>query len=253
MSYEIPYIWDEEAERYRWGPGTGLNGFVSYEDVLAYTDEYTDREGVNLIGLVGPLLAGSISLLGFQKEAADTLRRLHVGSAILGADGIENMKRDDWAMVQGQLKRQFYAGVDPKTKRKFGLKHLSDEVVAGEVSAAKLRQRLALYARSGRLTAGEMRKRVAKRRGFNYGYRELTPGHKHCPECIYYASLDPVPLHQLVPKGVGCRCQNNCVCRIFYVRKPVKAKRHRRRKDELEPITLNLVSEHLTQLLESAA
>lgn len=210
------YTFDPKTGRYRYTSGAAKGKFAPREAVLALTQKAIAANTAELQQLGDRLAAGTLKLRDFQEEAGAIVRRIHVQNAILGRGGIDKMKPADWLLVARTLKQQFYAGKDAETGRRFGLKHLAAEIKAGEVSAAQLRQRLALYAESGKVTYWEMAKRSAADGGQGYGLRRLGDA-QHCPSCVRYAAEPPRPIAELVTPGTRCECRSRCKCSIEFL------------------------------------
>jgi hypothetical protein len=207
------FIFDPRSGRFRIATGAGKGGFISRAAVLNQERLYLDRQKVELGKLGDRLSSGTITLPEFQREAGNTLRRIHIASAVLGKGGKDKMTQADWDKVQETIKRQLYKGRGADGKP-FGIKHLAAEWKDGKVSAAQLNMRLGLYVQSGVISYSTAELDALKESGIPYAIRKISAGHKNCPECIQYASLPPQPIEKITPIGTACSCRSNCKCYI---------------------------------------
>jgi hypothetical protein len=212
------FQFDPKAGRFRIISGAGKGGFISRTAVLEQQRRYLDRQKDTLTQLGDRLAEGRISIKDFQKESGDTLRRIHIASAVLGKGGRDRMTQADWNTVQETIKRQLYKGRGMDGKP-YGIKHLTREWLDGTVSPAQLKARLALYAQSGIVSYSQAEIKDQSQRGMSQAKRFLSAGGMHCAECVDYAARGWVNLSDVVPIGVACSCRNNCLCRIEYQKK----------------------------------
>jgi hypothetical protein len=209
------FQFDPKAGRFRVISGAGKGGFISRTAVLEQQRRYLDRQKTALTQLGEHLANGGIGIREFQKEAGDTLRRIHVASAILGKGGRDRMSQTDWNTVQETIKRQLYKGRGTDGKP-YGIKHLTREWLDGTVSPAQLKARLALYAKSGIVSYSQAEIKDNAQRGMNKARRFLSAAGMHCAECVEYASRGWVNLSDVIAIGVACSCRGNCLCGIEY-------------------------------------
>lgn len=204
--------YDPKSKRYRIVSGSGGKGqFISKAAFLNQAKKRVVSESQALVDLAAKVADKSLSLRDFQLQAAKHLKSIHVTQAILGKNGVENIKAEDWLKVGRELKRQYYSGIDPITGKRFGLKHLVADIKAGKVSQAQLKARLKLYAQSGKTSYWTAK--VDHEGG--YGFRELGKRDRNnCPECVELASRGAMAASALVLPGQQCRCRSNCRCRL---------------------------------------
>jgi hypothetical protein len=210
---EDEFRFDPRAGRFRVVSGAGKGSFVSREAVLSQQRLFLNRQENELVKLGDRLIDGGLSVRAFEKQAGETLRRIHIASAIIGKGGRDRMTQNDWDKVTETIKRQLYKGRGENGKP-YGIKHLMAEYKAGKVSPAQLRFRLKLYAQSGIVSYSVAEIDDAKKRGITMARRVLSPGAMHCSECIEYANRGWQEIGQIVPIGIACSCKNNCLCRI---------------------------------------
>lgn len=209
------FTFDPKTGRYRYRSGTaGAGQFAPRTAILALTQSTILSERKNLLEVGLKLADGKITLRQFQSEAAEVVRRLHVANAVLGRGGIDKMTDRDWLEVARTLKTQYYAGSDPETGRKFGLKHLAEDIKAGKLSAGQLQARLSMYALASKQSYWRAFKKTEAESGREYAIRQLGKA-EHCAECIQFASLPPQPMDSIVLPGQQCSCRANCQCSIL--------------------------------------
>jgi hypothetical protein len=207
------FTYDVRLRRYRVSTGVGAGQFISKQAFIASTQRYLDAQQNLLISLADDLGDGRLQLKDFQRRAAEILREIHTSQAILGANGIENLNSSDWLRVGRQLKRQYYAGIDTESGRRFGLKYLAQDIANGRLSLAEIRNRLSLYAESGKLTYYETEgakneKPLVKR---------VLGAAEHCQECLDYASMGIRPKGELPYPTERCSCKMRCKCSMLYL------------------------------------
>ncbi|MEM9214061.1 MAG: hypothetical protein AAGD25_06905 [Cyanobacteria bacterium P01_F01_bin.150] len=205
------FTYDPRTRRYRWR-GTGGGQFASKSAVMARLRTYIGEQRTGVQSTGQNLIDGNITLQEFQQQIGERLRNIHVSSAIIGHDGMENMGSADWGRVGAELKRQYYQGRDGD--RRFGIKHLAEEVASGEVSAAQLLNRLDMYALSGKVSESQGFK------AFNVGafaIRVLGATDNHCKFCVAEAAKDVRPIDEVPALGCCPQCFTRCQCRIEIV------------------------------------
>jgi hypothetical protein len=207
------FIWDKAAGRYRYRTGAAKGQFAPRAAVLALTKANIATRTQELIGLGDKLTNGDINLLTFQLEAAKLVKRIHLQSAILGKNGVDNMTPADYLRVARTLKIQYYGGKDLITGKRFGLKYLAQDIRDGKVTPAQLKLRLSLYAKAGNLSYWAAYQ-AAEKTTKPYGIRILGNA-EHCQDCIAYAALPPQPLENVVLPGTQCQCNVGCKCSIL--------------------------------------
>lgn len=207
------FYFDKATGRFRFRSGAGKGQFAPRTAVLALTRANINARSAELIDLGDSLSNGDISLLDFQLSAAKLLKRIHVQSAILGANGVDQMTSQDWLRVARTLKTQFYDGKDPDTGKRFGLTWLANDIKQGTVTPAQLRYRLNLYAQSGNLSYWNQYRVSEKRAGKLYAIRNLGQA-EHCQACEAYAALPPQSIDIIILPTQKCQCRAACKCEI---------------------------------------
>jgi hypothetical protein len=207
---EIPdFKFDRRSGRYRHKSGR----FAARAEVMRLMRENILVQREDLIALADRVEAKQITLTEFQIESAQLLKRIHVQSAVLGKDGIDNMTPQDWLEVARELKRQYYAGKDEATGRRFGLKYLAQSLRDGLLSQPQLKNALRMFANSARTSFHRASLALDQIKGKAFGIRVRTKADS-CASCIRYADLPPQPIGQLILPTQKCECGTNCGCRI---------------------------------------
>lgn len=207
------FIYDPATKRYRWR-GVGGGQFASKKVVLRRLETYIDEQRTSIQGLGQALIDKKIDLTVFQKDVGERLKNIHISQAVIGHDGVEEMAGDDWLRVGRELKRQYYQGKDGD--RRYGIKHLAQEIADGNVSAAQLLNRLDMYGLSGKVSHSEAFK--AHNMG-SLAIRILGNTDKHCGFCIEQAAKPPQPIEEVASIGCCPQCLTRCRCKIEVVDK----------------------------------
>lgn len=205
------FRYEASSGRYRWTSGAGKGQFASKEAILNRTRQFVRAEQQSLQRVGRRLIAGDLNLVEFQREAAQHLKNIHIGQAVLGANGYENMRSEDWLRVGRRLKQQYYSGIDPDSGKRYGLKHLAAEIQQGKVSEAQLLNRLRLYGESGKAAYWDSWKAQRTDRS---GVRRLGVADRHCSFCLAQAEIGPRPISKIPAPGCCPQCLGNCKCSI---------------------------------------
>jgi Phosphatidylinositol 3- and 4-kinase len=207
---EIPdFKFDRKSGRYRHKSGR----YAARTEVMRLMRENILVQREDLIALADRVEAKQITLTEFQIESAQLLKRIHVQSAVLGKDGIDNMTPQDWLEVARELKRQYYAGKDEATGRRFGLKYLAQSLRDGLLSQPQLKNALRMFANSARTAFHRASLALEQVKGKAFGVRIRTKS-ESCASCIRYAALPPQQIGRLVLPTQKCECGTNCGCYI---------------------------------------
>lgn len=203
------FTYDRRTKRYRWASGASKNQFASKTAVLNRTRSLIVDRSNELVGLADDLSSGSRSLLEFQRKAAEILRDLHVLQAGISV-GFENLFANDYARIGRELRSQYHTGKGENGDR-YGLRFLAQDILDGKVSEAQLKARLKAFAASSKKSYWQALQ--AKNEG-KFGFRVLGSAHKHCSDCIAYASEPPKSIADVVLPCHRCQCLNQCVCQL---------------------------------------
>lgn len=187
--------------------------FIKRSEVVAALDEEVLQLQGRLARLQERLAAGEIDLSTFSRLARAELKPALSRSAMLGAGGREAFLDSNRQI--GTLGAQ--------AKLTYGsLKRLTQQLANGELTlgqAIDRSRRLANFA-VGAFSRAEQLSRVEH--GFLLAERTLDPGSRHCPDCPALVSGGFVPIDQVTPLGMGCRCGGRCRCQIRYRRGSLK-------------------------------
>lgn len=202
--------YDADIRRYRW---IDDKKFVSKTVVKLMVDRKIDFYNKELVKLAPDIISKKP---GIYIQTAEILKKIHLLSAVKGADGIENVSQVHLGKLSGVLRNQFYAGKDFSSGKPYGLKHLFKELEARPQSELMVASRLRMYGRSGGITENIIKEDLKISEGVTQMSRQLGATHQHCNECINYARLGWVPIGNLPVPKTQCSCLNNCVCSVFY-------------------------------------
>ena len=218
------FLFDRNANRYRWRSESGRGQFASKEAVFSRTRTYIEEQKTELQQIGQRLIDGQIDLTQFQQQAGQTLKNIHTSQAILGRDGLENMAANDWLRVGRELQRQYYRGFDRENDRRYGLAHLSREVANGDVSDRQLLNRLSMYGESGKVSHSEAFKAANEGK---WAIRKLGATDRHCAFCLDQASEGPRRIEDVPSVGCCPQCMSRCLCQLVIVDPPERARRSR--------------------------
>ena len=206
---EVTY--DRKSKRFRY---TESGRFVSRERTLELQRSFIDKLTEQLKGFAQPLVDGEI---GAQRDTAETLKKIHLNQAAIARGGVDNLTEKDLGQVGATLKKQYYQGKDENTGKRYGLRHLVNDIKNLDLSVAKVAYRLGLYAKSGKISYYQTELNAKLDEGFTTKKRALTPGHVHCIDCIRYDSLGYVNISDSLPFPTQrCECRVNCECEMKY-------------------------------------
>lgn len=204
------FRYEPATGRYRWISGPSRGQLAPKAAVMARTGSIVAAEQQTLPRLATQLSDGSITLEQFQRQAGESLRRIHLGQAAMGRGGWEMLTSDDMRRVRRVLAEQFYSGVGEDGKR-YGIRNLAEEVRSGRVSAAQLRSRMEAYAESGKVAYWGAWK---AERPDVWGIRQLGITDRHCAFCLEQAAIAPRRVSEIPPPGCCPQCLTRCKCTI---------------------------------------
>lgn len=210
------FRYDPKTKRYRWREGAGKNQFASKEAVLEQTQRYIVRLSQEMVDLVEAVQIGELQGWQLERAAGEKLKQIAIAQTFLGTNGYENATDEDWLATGRFLKQQYYQGRDEQTGDRYGLKYLFQDYNSGKISEAKLKQRLGLYAQSGKTMFWDARSRFMERQGKPYAYRKLGQA-EHCADCVAYSRMAPQSVVDIVKPGERCDCHTNCKCSLVFV------------------------------------
>ena len=206
------FTYDPQTNRYRWR-GAGRGQFASKKTVLKRLESYVDEQRQAIQDIGQQLIDGDIDAKQFQRDVGQRLKNIHTSQAVIGHNGIENMGSEDWLRIGRELKRQYYNGRNGD--RRYGVKHLTQEVIDGEVSSAQLLNRLDMYGLSGKVSQSEAFK--AHNLG-SFAIRVLGANDDHCAFCLAQAAKPAQPIEDVATIGCCPQCLTRCQCSIRIVK-----------------------------------
>lgn len=210
----LPYRFDPRTGRYRWTDGASKGKLAPRKAILSLTDRYIKSESDRLIEVGRSWVSGAIDDRTFQVSAAEIIRQVTIGAAILGANGIDNLKNQDWQRIQETIKRNLYKGRD-KDGKPFGLRQLMRDRLSGEASDAQFLARLKMLANAARL-AFHQEDAIAQAKAGATECRRILGVAEHCQDCIDYAAIGWIGIDRLILPGDRCACRSNCKCRVEF-------------------------------------
>lgn len=213
MDRHPDFYWDIRTRRYRW---RDTQQFAPREAINNLTRGYISTKQAELIRLADQWDARAIAFSELQVEAARILKEIHLAQAYLGRDGVDRMAPSDFLEIARELKRQYYAGIDPVTGQRFGLRFLFEDLRNGRLSSARFRDRLRKFGDSGKVSYWAMARKSAIEAGKRFAFRTLH-SRQECASCRAYASFGAVPISQLVLPTQRCECGTNCKCQVTFV------------------------------------
>lgn len=216
LDSKLGFQWDARISRYRYRGGVGDGRLAPREAVINLTRGYIRSRSVDLQSLADRLYDKEITLTQFQREAAETLRDIHLNNAAVARGGHDRLTLDDKRSVAQELQRQFRLGKDEATGKAYGLRSLVEELREGKVSRNQLRARLGAYGESGKKSFWAIDEQVNLEKGRSFAVRRLGAA-EHCASCPGHQRLTPVPVDQIVRPMERCECGVRCKCTLQYL------------------------------------
>lgn len=193
------FSWSEAAGRYR-NRDTGQ--WVSEREVRTGVDALVSHASDNIVWRAGALRAGTIDVVTFQSELQQTIKDVHVASALAAYGGRDAMTPARWGYVGSRIKAQY----------KYGRRFVTQMMDGRQPLNGRVEVRSAMYAEAGRVTYEAIRAREAKRRGFEEE-RNILHANESCRECIAETAKGWVTAGKLKPVGRRL-CLTRCKCTI---------------------------------------
>ena len=194
------FEFDPKSQRYRVTKGAGKGSFISYEAVQSLTESYIEQSKVELDDITDQLLSGEISVGEWEQEMILELRDAHTNSYALGHGGI------------GRLgDRQIDRIADMVEAEAVYLRGFSEDILAGNLSEAQIRDRASMYV-EGIYKSFELGREDAHNdAGFDEEKR-VRNATESCDDCIEYEALGWQPIGTLPSIGAQCACRSRCRC-----------------------------------------
>lgn len=212
----VDYEYDPKTNRFRYTSGSSKGQFLSRSASLSIVARGLDREKRSLTELADRLYDGKIGLDKFILESSDKLKQIHLFQGIIARNGLDKLTDNDKKIISGNLKNQLTSGKDPITNDKYGLKYLLKDIIKEKPSRDKLRQRLELYAESGKESFFAIQKEAKKDVGLTEARRLLGATDHHCPQCLEYFGRGWVSISDVILPTQRCDCKNRCKCSLEF-------------------------------------
>lgn len=193
----VKFRYDIRVGQYR----SGTSGrFVSPSEIAIVVAETVDRLGDTLSGYSDQLIRDRLSVANFQLSVASELKNTFIQLSQLASGG-------------GKIDKAVEDGLGEQLDRldKFG-----HAIARGELSVPQIRARARNYSNSARVLFFQIEALSKARSGIKTAARRLDNQAKHCQDCIRLASLNFVPLSELVAPGTNCECNVGCKCSVVY-------------------------------------
>lgn len=193
------YRWNLPAGRYYGSDGR----FVSFAAVRDALDAALDNHERILISLGEQLRDRSISITEWQLRMAQEIKIIHTYSAALAKGGWAQMTPADYGRVGYRLREQYAY-----------LANFAAQIENGLPLDGRFRERVKLYAQSGRLTYHMVLRAERRLRG-DTEERNVLGIADHCGECVSTTKRGWQPIGALPLIGTR-QCRSNCRCHIEY-------------------------------------
>lgn len=179
--------------------------YVPRDLIFGALNEDTQQFRVKAEKLAQQLVDGKISTTTFSRRLREELKPVLTRSSALGAGGMENLEGKQLSQL-GNGARKAYSS----------LKGLTDQIRAGELTPGQIAERAKRLSNHayGAFHRAEQLSRAEG--GFTLGWRRLSSGAKHCPDCPAHETESYVPIEEVVPIGDACVCGGRCRCSITY-------------------------------------
>ena len=171
-----------------------------------------------LLQVTDRYISGRITTEEWQKEVLRLLKKSNILAMILAAGGVA-------VLVHASINRQYFELLRDRLRElAIALSFLTVAILAEELTPGQVRGWMKYRASSvfGTYSTAEMLTRMAKQ-GANEARRSTDPTAAHCPDCPELETNGWVPIEQVTPIGVACRCNGKCRCRITYRFNPGRA------------------------------
>jgi hypothetical protein len=198
---------DERGRRYKFRDG---NRFVSKQAVNELIDGKIRENRDKLVNYSSRI---SKQEIGVFADVAQTLKDLHILEAAR-YKGFEKITSSDLGIIGNQLKKQYYAGVDSDTGKKFGIKFLIKD--APDLSIAEIENRLKMYGNSTEIASSLLQVQNAITEKKTSSRRILGATDAHCEDCLRYAALGWQKIGVLPVPKIRCQCGANCLCKLEF-------------------------------------
>lgn len=188
--------------------------FAPMEAVRFQAEKYRNNQQFALVQLGGKYTRGEIGLRQFQQDSAAIVKRIHLAEMIRALDKQDQATAERFLLVGRNLKQQYYAGIDPLTNERYGLKYLFKDLVGGKVSPGQLENRLRMFGESGKVSYWGIKANIALET-MSEARRLLAPA-EHCANCLEYARRGWQSIADVILPTQACQCRTNCKCTLEF-------------------------------------
>lgn len=190
--------WSEDKNSYVWrSNGHVLKNKALYRMVaeeIAIVEKKTKD-------LSDRFINGKIRFFEWQYGMSEIVRKSHVEMLRLGRGGKERVTDEQYLSIARHIKIEQY----PR------LRIFSEDIKEGKLTPRQIVARSRLYARSSRRSFEYGR--LQNNKGY-YAKRKLGKCKDHCQPCLFYATLDYLPVSQVTLPTEKCDCGGNCCCTL---------------------------------------
>lgn len=195
------FTFDPKSQRYRYKDS---GKFVSAEAVRNLSEKYIDHLKTDIGTIVDKLVEGKINVATWEETTARALKDLHIGLYTLGRGGLKQVSARDYGIIGSELKKEYQY-----------LRGFSQDILAGKMSEAQLRDRVSKYVDSSYSTYELGSCESHRSAGYNWE-RRIRNAAVSCDSCVVYSSRGWQPLGTLPNIGSECECKSRCRCHKEY-------------------------------------
>lgn len=167
-------------------------------------EQFIDSQKRRMKGLAQDYINGKIDVVEFRNRMSNEIRTLHLGAAILGAGGMQNLSPYHLRMIEQRVAEQevYLDNLISDFQRKLPLRGLTARDV----------ERVGSYANAARVTYQQSMRQFIMNESQGEGFeRRVLGSAEHCPDCVEYAQMGWQPVGTLPPIG-DSQCGQNCKC-----------------------------------------
>lgn len=201
--------WNKELHRYQ-----NDEDVLPYEDTDELVDESLDDSILIVAGLALLLVAGTLTVQGWQNKMIRAIKINYVQLAILAGYGRGQMSRADWGTIGGIIRKQYRY-----------LRDFAKEVAAGHLTEGQITMRGRMYINSARSAYWRIRDKREKARGMTEELWTAIGDANTCEACSDAGLMGWQPIGTFGQPGSGtvlidpptqCSGLTNCRCTKSY-------------------------------------
>lgn len=195
------FTFDRKSQRYRYKDS---GKFVSSEAVRNLTEKHIDQLKTDINTIADKLVEGKINVATWEETTARALKDLHIENFTLGRGGLRQVSARDYGIIGSELKKEYQY-----------LRGFSQDILAGKLSEAQLRDRVSKYVDSAYGTYELGRAESHRDAGYNWE-RRIRNAAISCDSCVTYAARGWVMIGGTPAIGSDCECRSRCRCHKEY-------------------------------------